>query len=214
MVQRRLQYSGVYRVKDREPQMPWFIPGGPFWARKDDGAWSIPKGLLEAGEDPLTAARRELAEETGCRPREGVHRARPLPRPGGKIISAWAVEGDFDRKDFNSNLFTIEWPPRSGRMREFPEADRADCLRRKTPCARSPRDKFRSSRLCWFGSAQGPCDPGLRGFAQADTGCCRCLGAVAPGVTDRLLDLCWGAEQLADAGDIARGAAGMTMDRR
>ena len=116
----------VYRLRDHEPQMLLVHPGGPFWARKDDGAWSIPKGLLEEDEDPLTAARRELAEETGCRPSGGFIALGHFKQPGGKIISAWAVEGDFDLKDFKSNLFTIEWPPRSGRTREFPEADRAD----------------------------------------------------------------------------------------
>ncbi len=116
----------VYRLNDHEPQMLLVHPGGPFWARKDDGAWSIPKGLLEDGEDTLTAARRELAEETGCRPSGEFIALGHFKQPGGKIISAWAVEGDFDLKDFKSNLFAIEWPPRSGRMREFPEADRAD----------------------------------------------------------------------------------------
>jgi predicted NUDIX family NTP pyrophosphohydrolase len=125
----------VYRLKDHEPQMLLVHPGGPFWARKDDGAWSIPKGLLEDGEDPLTAARRELAEETGCRPRGEFIALGHFKQPGGKIISAWAVEGDFDLTDFKSNLFSIEWPPRSGRMREFPEADRADW--------RAPQDAMR-----------------------------------------------------------------------
>ncbi len=115
----------VYRLRDREPQMLLVHPGGPFWARKDDGAWSIPKGLFEDAEDPLTAARRELAEETGCQPSGEFVALGHFKQPSGKIISAWAVEGDFDLKDFNSNLFTMEWPPRSGRMREFPEADRA-----------------------------------------------------------------------------------------
>ena len=116
----------MYRLKDHDPQLLLVHPGGPFWARKDDGAWSIPKGLFEEGEDPLTAARREFAEETGCRPSGELIALGRFKQPGGKIVSAWAVEGNFDLRAFKSNLFAIEWPPRSGRMREFSEADRAD----------------------------------------------------------------------------------------
>jgi predicted NUDIX family NTP pyrophosphohydrolase len=116
----------MYRLIDQVPEMFLIHPGGPFWAKRDDGAWSIPKGLCDAGEDPLTAARREFAEETG-RPAEGSFIALgDFRQPSGKIISAWAVEGDFNLDGFKSNLFAMEWPPRSGRIREFPEADRAD----------------------------------------------------------------------------------------
>jgi predicted NUDIX family NTP pyrophosphohydrolase len=101
-------------------------PGGPFWARKDDGAWSIPKGLLEEGEDALAAARREFEEETGKRPAGSFFELGVFKQPGGKRVSAWGVEGDFDLTSFRSNSFAMEWPPRSGRTREFPEADRAD----------------------------------------------------------------------------------------
>ena len=100
-------------------------PGGPFWKNKDDGVWSIPKGLCEDGEDALLAARREFEEETG-RPVDG--RFLPLGsfrQSGGKMVMAWAVEGDFDTAALRSNTFSIEWPPRSARQQAFPEVDRA-----------------------------------------------------------------------------------------
>lgn len=115
----------MYRRRGAEPEVLLVHPGGPFWARKDDGAWSIPKGLCEAGEAPLAAAKREFEEETGCRPSGEFVALGDFKQPGGKIVSAWAVESDFDLAAFRSNLFAIEWPPKSGRRREFPEADRA-----------------------------------------------------------------------------------------
>ena len=115
----------MYRLKHHAPELLLVHPGGPFWARKDDGAWSIPKGLFEDGEDPLIAARRELEEETGCRPTGDFIPLGQFKQPGGKTISAWAVEGDFDLRDFRSNLFSMEWPPKSGRTKQFPEVDRA-----------------------------------------------------------------------------------------
>ncbi len=101
-------------------------PGGPFWARRDDGAWSIPKGEHGAGEDPLAAARREFREELGLDPPPGE----PVPlgelrQPGGKVVSAWALEGDLDVAEVRSGTFEMEWPPRSGRLQRFPEVDRA-----------------------------------------------------------------------------------------
>ncbi len=100
-------------------------PGGPFWAKKDEAAWSIPKGLIEADEDPLAAAKREFGEETGGRLAGEASALGDFKQPGGKIVTAFAVEGDFDLAGFASVPFTMEWPPRSGRMAEFPEADRA-----------------------------------------------------------------------------------------
>ena len=101
-------------------------PGGPYWAKKDQGVWSIPKGEYQADEEPLAAARREFAEETGFAAPEGE----PIPlagikQPGGKIVTAWALEGDCDASPIRSNLFSMEWPPQSGKLREFPEVDRA-----------------------------------------------------------------------------------------
>jgi len=102
-------------------------PGGPFWAKKDLGAWSIPKGEHADDEDPLAAARREFAEELGQAPPDGE----PVPlgevrQKGGKRVVAWALEGDLDPATVASNTFEIEWPPRSGRLQEFPEVDRAE----------------------------------------------------------------------------------------
>jgi predicted NUDIX family NTP pyrophosphohydrolase len=101
-------------------------PGGPFWAKKDAGAWSLPKGEAEPGEDLLAAARRELAEETGCTVAGEPLALGSLRQPGGKVVHAWAVRGDFDPAQLRSGTFTLEWPPRSGRQREFPEVDRAE----------------------------------------------------------------------------------------
>ncbi|MGR7026424.1 NUDIX domain-containing protein [Geodermatophilus sp. URMC 62] len=99
--------------------------GGPFWARKDDGAWSIPKGEYADGEDPLAAARREFAEELGSPvPAAGLVPLGDL-RAGGKVLTVWAAEGDLDATAIRSNTFPLEWPPRSGRVQEFPEVDRA-----------------------------------------------------------------------------------------
>lgn len=101
-------------------------PGGPFWARRDAGAWSIPKGEYEGGEDPLAAARREFAEELGAGPPDGpVEDLGEIRQKGGKRVRAWAIAGDLDAEAISSNTFELEWPPRSGRMIEVPEVDRA-----------------------------------------------------------------------------------------
>ncbi len=100
-------------------------PGGPFWARKDLGAWSIPKGELTPGEEPLAAACRELEEETGFRAAPPFLPLQPVEQRGGKTVLAWAVAGDADPAALVSNTFALEWPPRSGRMQTFPEVDRA-----------------------------------------------------------------------------------------
>ena len=99
-------------------------PGGPYWAKKDDGAWTIPKGELEDGEDSLQAARREFEEELG-QPIEGEFiPLGEITQAGGKRVMAWAVRANFDPAALRSNVFTIEWPPKSGRQQEFPEVDR------------------------------------------------------------------------------------------
>jgi predicted NUDIX family NTP pyrophosphohydrolase len=100
-------------------------PGGPFWAARDLGAWTVPKGEIEPGEEPLAAALREFAEETGGKA-AGTPVALPAIRQaGGKVVSTWAVEGDFDVARLASGSFEVEWPPRSGRKASFPEVDRA-----------------------------------------------------------------------------------------
>ena len=115
----------LFRRGARGPEVFLVHPGGPFWAKKDEHAWSIAKGEFAADEDPLTAARREFAEEPGL-PVTGTFVAlSPCRQPGGKIVHGFAVEGDCDPAAVKSNMFTIEWPPRSGRRQEFPEIDRA-----------------------------------------------------------------------------------------
>jgi predicted NUDIX family NTP pyrophosphohydrolase len=100
-------------------------PGGPFWARKDGGAWSFPKGEFTEGEDPLACALRELEEETGCRVEGEPVPLGEVKQKGGKIVHLWAIEGDCDVTAIRSNTFTMEWPPRSGLRAQFPEVDRA-----------------------------------------------------------------------------------------
>jgi predicted NUDIX family NTP pyrophosphohydrolase len=118
----------MYRRRGRTLEVLLVHPGGPFWAKKDLGAWSIPKGEIDPGEDPLAAARRELAEETGFST-EGVFQPlAPITQAGGKVVHAFALEGDADPAGLRSNTFSIEWPPRSGRLQSFPEVDRAAWL--------------------------------------------------------------------------------------
>lgn len=115
----------LYRIRPTGPEFFLVHPGGPFWAKKDESAWSIPKGLYETGEPPLEAAKREFGEETGL-PVEGEFV--PLgefKQPGGKIVSAWLVQAECDPGAVKSNRFSMEWPPRSGKTAEFPEIDRA-----------------------------------------------------------------------------------------
>ncbi|MET3520488.1 NUDIX domain-containing protein [Mesorhizobium abyssinicae] len=100
-------------------------PGGPFWARKDEGAWSIPKGLVDESEDELAAARREAEEELGVVIDGDFEPVGSYRQPGGKIVTAWSVESDLDADAVRSNTFTMEWPPRSGSVKEFPEVDKA-----------------------------------------------------------------------------------------
>jgi predicted NUDIX family NTP pyrophosphohydrolase len=115
----------MYRYQCDNVQFFLVHPGGPLWAHKDIAAWSIPKGLLEAGEEPLVAAQREFEEETGIKPAGKFAPLDPVRQKGGKIIQAWAFEGDCDPSTIKSNFFLLEWPPGSGRFQEFPEVDRA-----------------------------------------------------------------------------------------
>ena len=114
----------IYR---RRGELEVFLvhPGGPFWAKRDVGAWSIPKGELDDDEDPLEAAKREFVEETGFSIAGEFRALAPLRQPGGKLVLAWMIEEDFDPTQLRSLVFSMEWPPKSGQMREFPEVDRA-----------------------------------------------------------------------------------------
>lgn len=101
-------------------------PGGPYWQKRDDGSWTIPKGEFDHCEDPLTAAKREFEEETGAPPPDDEFVSlRPVSQASGKTVYAWAVAGDFDPEKLRSNMFPLEWPPNTGRLQEFPEIDRA-----------------------------------------------------------------------------------------
>ena len=115
----------LYRRGAASPEFFLVHPGGPFWAKKDIDAWSIPKGLCAEGEDPEEAARREFREETGREAKGRLHPLGAFAQPGGKQVIAFALQGDCDAGAIKSNLFSLEWPPRSGRMRQFPEVDRA-----------------------------------------------------------------------------------------
>jgi predicted NUDIX family NTP pyrophosphohydrolase len=140
--------AGVLLFRHRAaPELLLVHPGGPFWAKKDDGAWSIPKGELEEGEDSRQCALRELAEELGpAAPTLGATELVELGsirQKGGKVVHAWAAEGDFDPAALSGNSFELEWPPRSGKRREFPEVDRAEwfdpaAARRKILAAQAP----------------------------------------------------------------------------
>jgi predicted NUDIX family NTP pyrophosphohydrolase len=101
-------------------------PGGPFWAKKDEGAWSIPKGEFADDENPLMAARREFEEETGIEPAGEFLPLGSIKQTGGKLVLAWALRFDCDPSSIRSNLFSMEWPPKSGKQQEFPEVDRAE----------------------------------------------------------------------------------------
>jgi predicted NUDIX family NTP pyrophosphohydrolase len=115
----------LYRVTDGVVEVLIGHPGGPFWARKDDGAWSIPKGEYVEGEDPWEAAQREFVEEIGSQPPAGPRiDFPPVKQPSGKFITAFAVQGDLDLEGAHSNTFELEWPKGSGNVREYPEIDR------------------------------------------------------------------------------------------
>ena len=116
----------VFRKTKNRIEVLLAHPGGPFWAKKDMSSWSIPKGEYEDEEDAFTAANREFNEETGFKAAGEFLRLEPVKQPGGKIISVWAVEGDFDASTMKSNLFSLEWPVKSGKFREFPEIDRTE----------------------------------------------------------------------------------------
>ncbi len=114
----------LYRIKEDSPEVMLVHPGGPFWARKDFGAWSVPKGEFNEGEAALDAALREFYEETGSEVSGDFIELTPVKLKSGKVIHAFALENDLDTSTIKSNLFPMEWPPKSGRTQEFPEVDR------------------------------------------------------------------------------------------
>jgi predicted NUDIX family NTP pyrophosphohydrolase len=125
------QSAGVLLFRRHGPAPEFLLvhPGGPYWAKRDEGAWSIPKGGIEDGEDPRDTALRELGEELGAAPEldpVALIELGAVRQKGGKVVEAWAAEADFDAAALASNTFEMEWPPRSGRTAEFPEVDRAE----------------------------------------------------------------------------------------
>lgn len=115
----------LYRVHNQIPQVLLVHPGGPWWAKKDLGAWSIPKGEFEDGENPLDAAKRELEEETGIKVEGPLIELTPVKLRGSKLVFAWAAKGEVDPANISSNEFEMEWPPKSGKKQSFPEIDQA-----------------------------------------------------------------------------------------
>lgn len=115
----------LYRRVGKSPEVFLVHLGGPFWAKKDEGAWSIPKGEVAEGEDLIETAKREFLEETGSPLKGELEALEPIKQAGGKIVYAWAIEGEIDASAIRSNTFSMEWPPHSGKNQEFPEVDRA-----------------------------------------------------------------------------------------
>jgi predicted NUDIX family NTP pyrophosphohydrolase len=115
----------MYRRRSGEVEVLLVHPGGPLWAKKDAGAWSIPKGEVNPGDDEFSTAKREFNEETGVAPEGEFIPLGSVTQKGGKVVRAWAFEGDCDPAVIKSNTFVMEWPPRSGKKQEFPEVDRA-----------------------------------------------------------------------------------------
>ena len=116
----------LYRIRQGAIEVLLVHPGGPFFRSKDDGAWSIPKGESDGDDDLLAVARREFEEETGQTPSGPFIALEPIKQKGGKVVHAWACQGDCDPAQIKSNTFSLEWPPKSGRTQEFPEIDRAE----------------------------------------------------------------------------------------
>ena len=121
----------MYRVREGELEFLLAHPGGPFWKARDVGAWTVPKGEINHGESALDAAQREFEEEVGIKPCGPFLELKPIVQKGGKVVHAWAFEGDCDTTCIKSNMFQMEWPPRSGRFRTCPEVDRAEFFRIK-----------------------------------------------------------------------------------
>ena len=139
----------LYRLKNGRLEVLLVHPGGPYWAKKDDGAWSIPKGEYTEGEEPLAAARREFEEETGICPEGEAIPLGTIRQPGGKLVTAFAMEGDLDASAIRSNTFSMEWPPRSGRMQTFPEVDRAGWFEKEEAERKILRGQLPILRALW-----------------------------------------------------------------
>jgi len=144
--------AGLLMYRHREGILKVFLvhPGGPYWAKKDLGSWSIPKGEFTPDEDPLEAARREFEEETGFPVAGHFSPLTPIRQPSGKIVHAWAFEGDCDPSAIKSNTFSMEWPPRSGKYQEFPEVDRAEWFTIETA-----KDKILKGQVGFLDELQG-----------------------------------------------------------
>ena len=142
------QSAGIllYRGTSSSLEVLLVHPGGPFWARRDEGAWTIPKGEFADDESPLDAARREFREETGADVAGPFHALPPVRLAGGKRVHAFAARGDFDPSALVSNTFSLEWPPRSGRMRAFPEVDKAQWF-----AIDEARSKVHPAQTPWLG---------------------------------------------------------------
>jgi predicted NUDIX family NTP pyrophosphohydrolase len=141
----------MYRRRGGILQVFLVHPGGPYWAKKDLGSWSIPKGEFPPEEEPFQAARREFEEETGFPAAAGHFRPlTPIRQPSGKMVHAWAFEGDCDPSAIKSNLFSMEWPPRSGKYQEFPEVDRAEWFTIETA-----KDKILKGQVGFLDELQG-----------------------------------------------------------
>lgn len=135
----------MYRIRDGQVEFLIVHPGGPFWAKKDAGAWFVPKGEIEPGEDELAAARREFQEETAIVPAGPFLELGEVTQKSGKRVCAWAFRGDCDPTAIVSNTFSMEWPPRSGRMQSFPEIDRAQFVD-----ARRAREKLNLAEFAFI----------------------------------------------------------------
>jgi predicted NUDIX family NTP pyrophosphohydrolase len=123
--------SGLLMYRAREGELEFLLahPGGPFWKERDTGAWTIPKGEIQPGEEPLAAAKREFEEEIGVKPQGVFVELKPVTQKGGKTVHAWAFEGECDTSCIRSNTFEMEWPPHSGKLQAWPEVDRAGFFR-------------------------------------------------------------------------------------
>ena len=156
----------LYRETTEGVEVLLVHPGGPFWAKKDDGSWSIPKGEFADDEEPLSAAKREFEEEMGIPPAGDFLPLEPLRQPSGKLVFAWALCSDFDPARLKSNLFSMEWPPKSGQQQQFPEVDRAawfgvESARRKILKGQAPfLDQFLKRVQGAEGDARSPRTPG------------------------------------------------------